>query len=168
MGGHRNKYHDHHRFWIMNTIISTTMYLHLPKSQFKFYLWTFYQTQVRLLTCLVSKSLHVLNFAQILWFVKVVILKFLLVATFTYQSLCYFVVCQNWFLDFSKLLHEFVKIDKEISLSCYVDFSKWLHGIFKVVTWICQFFLCISRPLPNKTKMKFGQGFKLVEASALS
>ena len=41
-------------------------------------------------------------------------------------------------MDLSKFLHEFVKL---------------LHGFFKAV-------LCISRPLPNKTKQKFDQNFK--------
>ena len=45
------------------------------------------------------------------------------------------------------------------SLSCYMDlpkfvkFIKLLHGFFKAV-------LCISRPLPNKTKQKFDQDLK--------
>ena len=34
-----------------------------------------------------------------------------------------------------------------------MDFLKLLHGFVKVVTWI-------SCPLPNKTKLKFGQEFK--------
>ena len=57
-------------------------------------------------------------------------------------------------MDFSKFLHGFVKIDTGISLSCYMDLSKLLHGFFKVV-------LCISRLLPNKTKLKFDQDFKV-------
>ena len=35
----------------------------------------------------------------------------------------------------------------------YMDFSKLIHEFAKVV-------LCISRPLPNKTKLKFYQDFK--------
>ena len=27
---------------------------------------------------------------------------------------------------------------------CYMDLSKLLHGFVKVVTWICQCFLCIA------------------------
>ena len=42
------------------------------------------------------------------------------------------------YMDFSKLLHGFVKIDKCMSLSFYMDLSKLLHGFVKVVTWICQ------------------------------
>ena len=46
-------------------------------------------------------------------------------------------VCQNWYLDFSKLLHEFVKIDTWICHpNWYMDLSKLLHGYFKVVSWI--------------------------------
>ena len=55
-------------------------------------------------------------------------------------------------LDLSKflhgflLLHWFVKIDTRISLL--------LHGFVKVI-------LSFSRPLPNKTKLKFDQDFKV-------
>ena len=31
-------------------------------------------------------------------------------------------------MDFSKLLYGFVKIDRWISLSCYIDLPKLLHG----------------------------------------
>ena len=58
------------------------------------------------------------------------------------------------YMDFSKFLHGFVKIDTGISLSCYLDLSKLLQGFVKVV-------LCISRLLPNKTKLKFDQDFKV-------
>ena len=59
-----------------------------------------------------------------------------------------------------KLLNGFVEIDTWISMSfymdiwqnCYMDLLKLLHGIVKVV-------LCISRPLPNKTKLD--QDFKV-------
>ena len=40
-------------------------------------------------------------------------------------------------MDFSKLLHGFVKINKWISRSCYVDLSKLINGFLQVVTWIC-------------------------------
>ena len=59
-------------------------------------------------------------------------------------------------MDFSKLLHGFVKIDIWIFLSCYMDLSKLLLGFVKVA-------ISISNPLPNKTKLKFGQ-----EASAVN
>ena len=66
--------------------------------------------------------------------------------------------------NFSKLLHGFVKIYTWISLGCNIhfpnmDLSKLLHGFVKVV-------LCISLPFPNKTKLKFDQISKPVEASA--
>ena len=65
-------------------------------------------------------------------------------------------------MDFPKLLmlDGFVKIDTWISLSCYMDMLKLLHGFVKAV-------LCISRPLPNKTKLKFDQASKFVKASGL-
>ena len=54
---------------------------------------------------------------------------------------------------FTKLLYGFVKIDTWISLNCYLHLSKLLYGFVKSV-------LCIFRPLPNKTKLKFDQDFK--------
>ena len=66
-------------------------------------------------------------------------------------------------MEFSKLLDESVKIDIWICLqrfvineffnSCFMDLSKLLRGFFKDV-------LCISHPLPNKTKLKLDQDFK--------
>ena len=56
-------------------------------------------------------------------------------------------------MDFSKLLHEFVKIDEGISLNYYLDLLKLLCGFAKVV-------LCIYHPLPNKTKLEFHRDFK--------
>ena len=58
-------------------------------------------------------------------------------------------IFQNWYMNFSKLLHWFVKIDK----SCYMDLYKLSHWCVKVV-------LCIPRPLPNKTKLKLDNNFK--------
>ena len=46
-------------------------------------------------------------------------------------------------LDFSKLLHGFVKIDTWNCQNQYMDFSKLLNTFGKVV-------LCIFRPLPKK------------------
>ena len=48
-------------------------------------------------------------------------------------------VCQNWYMDFSSLFY---------------GFNKVASGFVKAV-------LCISRPLPNKTKLKFDQDFLL-------
>ena len=92
---------------------------------------------------------------------------------------------QNCKLDWSKLLHVFllllngfVKIDTWISLSCYMDLSKLIHGflysisfylhlakllyvdLLKLLRGFVQLFLCISRPLSNKTKPKFDPDFK--------
>ena len=65
------------------------------------------------------------------------------------------------YLDLSNLMHGFVKIYTHIFLSCYMNLSKLLRGFVKVV-------LYISRPLPNKTKLKFDQDFKACRASALN
>ena len=56
-------------------------------------------------------------------------------------------------MDFSKLLDGFVKIVTWILKSCYMDLLKLLHGFVKFVT-------CFSRPLPNKTKLKFDENFE--------
>ena len=61
-------------------------------------------------------------------------------------------ICQSSEMGFFKLSH------------VYMDLSKLIHGIVKVATWICKSCymvdLFISHPLPNKTKLKFGQDFK--------
>ena len=56
-----------------------------------------------------------------------------------------------------------------------MDWSKLIHGFLKNFTWTLQSFckdllkllrgfakdiLCISRPLPNKTKLKFDKEFR--------
>ena len=53
----------------------------------------------------------VLNFAQIVGFVKVVTL-----------------ISLNCLMVLSKLLHGFFTIDTWTSLSCYMDLSKLIHG----------------------------------------
>ena len=55
-------------------------------------------------------------------------------------------------MDFSKLLHGFVNIDKWISLNYYNAYY-WYMDFSKVVT-------CFSWPLPKKTKLKVHQDFK--------
>ena len=50
------------------------------------------------------------------------------------------------------VLHGFVKIDKWISLSCYMDLSKLIQGFVKVATWIYQ--TCFS-PFAKKKQAKF-------------
>ena len=47
-------------------------------------------------------------------------------------------IWQKCYMNFTKLLNGFVKIDTWISLSCYMDLSKLIHGFLQVVTWICQ------------------------------
>ena len=56
-------------------------------------------------------------------------------------------------MNLSKLLHGFAKSDIWISLNCYMDLSNLLIRFVKFV-------LCISRPLPNKTNLKFDQDSK--------
>ena len=75
-------------------------------------------------------------------------------------------------MDLSKLEHGFLF---KTTNSCYMDLSKLIHGFLPVVTWICQrcymdllkllrgfvkVVLCVSHPLPNKTKLKFDHDFK--------
>ena len=61
-------------------------------------------------------------------------------------------------MDFSKLLHGFLKISTRISLSCYRDLSKLLHEFVKVVNGHVKSVLFFFSP--NKTKLKFDQDFK--------
>ena len=42
----------------------------------------------------------------------------------------------------------------------YIYLSKLLHGCVKVVDWFVKVLICISRPLPNKIKLKFDQNFE--------
>ena len=58
---------------------------------------------------------------------------------------------------FSHLLQGFVKIETWISLSCYMDLSKLIHGFSELLHGFVKVGLCISLPLPNKTKLKFDQ-----------
>ena len=54
----------------------------------------------------------------------------------------------------SEYIHGFLLVVTWICRSCCIDLLRLLLGFVKVV-------LCISRPLPNKTKMKFDQDFKV-------
>ena len=67
----------------------------------------FYETQVRSLPCLVSHSVTS-------WVSALVEL---------YSNW----ICQSSYMDFSKLLDGFVKIDIWISLVCYMNLSKLIH-----------------------------------------
>ena len=69
-------------------------------------------------------------------------------------------ICQNQYMDFSKLLHGSVRIDAWISLSCYIDMSKMLNvfvevGFVKVVLvflalwcWSSQSTQCLGPAVP--------------------
>ena len=95
----------------------------------------FYRTQVRSLSFLVPQSeVLLLNFVQIAIFVNVVKIDTRI---------------SPW------LLNGFLKIITWICQSCFMDLFKLLHGLVKVV-------ICISRPLPNKTKLKFNRLLRLL------
>ena len=64
-------------------------------------------------------------------------------------------------LDLAKVLHGFHFVVKWILQNRYRDFSELLHGFVKVVSWICRNCLIFFRHLPNKTKLKFDQDFKV-------
>ena len=63
-------------------------------------------------------------------------------------------------LDLSELLSWFLEFVTWICQNWYMDLSKFLLGIVKVV-------LCISRPFPNKTKLKLTKISKFFEGFAL-
>ena len=65
-------------------------------------------------------------------------------------------ICQNWYMDFSKLSQGFVKIDTWISLGCYTDLSKLFYIFFA---------LCKTKPSRSLTKISKLESF---EASALN
>ena len=55
--------------------------------------------------------------------------------------------------DFTQPLLDYVESNCWICQNCFMDYSKLIHGFVMAVP-------CISRPLPNKTKLKFDQEFK--------
>ena len=56
-------------------------------------------------------------------------------------------------MDLSKLITGFISFHRDLSKSVFMDFSKLLHEFVKVV-------LCISRSVTNKIMLKFDQDFK--------
>ena len=66
--------------------------------------------------------------------------------SFHHYITCHVVFFQSCYMDFSKLLDEYVKIYIWISLSWYIDFSKLMNlsklisGFLWVVTWICHYY----------------------------
>ena len=54
----------------------------------------------------------------------------------------------------------FVKVVRWISPSCEMDFSKLINWFYKLLHEFVKVVLCIPRPLPNKTKLKFDKYFK--------
>ena len=81
------------------------------------------------------------------------------------KSSCWVLFKLLYLSKLSKLIQGFIH-------GCEMDFSKFMHGFLEIVTWICQtcymdlfkllhgLVLCISRSLPNKTKLKFDRDFK--------
>ena len=67
-------------------------------------------------------------------------------------------------MDFSELLHGFVKIDTWISKSYYmefVEFDTWISlSCYRDLLKLLHGFRCFYRPSPNKTKLKFDHDFK--------
>ena len=59
-------------------------------------------------------------------------------------------------MDFSKLLHGFVKIDIWISLSCYMNLSKLIH----IFTWICQICFMYFWPFAKQKQAEVGPRFQ--------
>ena len=101
----------------------------------------------------VSPPLLVLNFARIVGSVKVV----------TLISLTFFVSMYNLIIIKGNKCKDMILLLPWLQLrQCYMDLLKLLHGCVKVV-------LCISIPLPNKTKLNgLTKISNLVEASVLN
>ena len=78
----------------------------------------------------------------------------LMMACLVHESVTH---CSFWimlkFLDLSKLINLFLQVVTWICQKIYMDLLKLLLGFVTVL-------LCISCPLPNKTKLKFDQDFK--------
>ena len=63
-------------------------------------------------------------------------------------------------MEFSWLLHGFVKIDTKISLSCHMDLSKLLHGFALVVTRICPTVSVYFSPFAKQNQAEVWPGFQ--------
>ena len=71
-------------------------------------------------------------------------------------------ICQNCYMNMSKLLHGSVKVVTWICQNCYMDLLKLLHWSVKVFTWICQS-CCIDfheNPFFFTTLIVFPAGYK--------
>ena len=105
----------------------------------------FHRIQVRPLPCLVTPSLSkcscwtLFNLDLSMLLHKFTLCCYMALSKSINRFLWFFTFCQNWYMDFSKLLHGFAKV---------------------VVRGFANVALCISLPLPNKTKLKFVQDFK--------
>ena len=90
---------------------------------------SFYRTQVRTLPCLVTQTL-------VGW-----------------GPPCVLDSHSPLLLNFAQIVGFFKVVLRWISL-------KWLHVFVNIDTWICQnWCMSCSRPLPNKTQLKFDQNF---------
>ena len=71
--------------------------------------------------------------------------------------------------DFFKFLNGFVKIDKLISLNCYMDLSKLIHRFLLIVTWICQnwYMDFFSNFLHGFVKIDYWMDFCYIDLSKL-
>ena len=63
--------------------------------------------------------------------------------------------CQKWYMDLYKLSTSICQNWYMIYLRCYIDFSKLLHGFVKLVT-------CFTRPSPNKHSLSLTNVLKLI------
>ena len=133
-----------------------------------------------------SKSHHCLALSVILsllshcsfqFLLKLLDLSQLLLNGFLFQLLHEFLYVVTWtwqkcHKDFPKLLYGLVKINTWISLNCYTDFSKNLHGLYqscyldllKFLHSFVKVVFDISCHLPNKTKLKLDQDFKVCKS----
>ena len=111
------------------------------------------QLQVRSLPCLVIRDSAIIEFCSNHWICQSVgWISFSLYMELSNLIHGYLYVVKHGYLfssmDFSKLIHGFVLVVTWICQTCYMDLLKLLNGFVKLVT-------CFSRPLLNKTKLKF-------------
>ena len=118
LGACEYRHHQHHVFTIVFIILIYS-----------------YLTQVRSLPFLVSKSLcHSVLVLRL----ELLDLSSLLHGFSLSCSMDFFKSDIYKYMDFTKLLHGYVKFDVWIFPGYYMDLSKLIHGFVWVVTWICQ------------------------------
>ena len=80
-----------------------------------------------------------------------VMMDYIFIPCLVNESVALSLACED--ADFTQPLLDYVESNCWICQNCFIDYSKLILAFVTAVP-------CISRPLPNKTKLKFDQEFK--------